>query len=120
MQPQLYLLVLFMDNLPPFEDGGFWKTAPCPEEGWRHFRVGTCTGLWRDNDTAYEILAIENESPGNGHVEGVFRWFFESCKRGSRDFVIKEVMNNKFASKLINHGFSRINRRDYIFYYKEM
>lgn len=110
-----------MDNthLPPFEDGGYWLTAPDPEERWRHYRVGTVTGLWRDAGNAYEILAIENESPGNGHVEATFSWFFQSCKRDKKDFIIKELMNEKFKSKLIRHGFIR-NGRDYIFHYKEM
>ncbi len=33
----------------------------------RLFRCGTCHGLYRVKDGAMEILAVQNDKPGNGH-----------------------------------------------------
>lgn len=93
-----------------FEDGGLWLSAPFPEEGWRHFRVGTCTGLYRAANAAYEILAIENSAPGNGHVEATLKLFYARCIRDNYMLVVLEVWNDKFRSKLASLGF--INREN--------
>lgn len=105
-----------MDNItvPPFEDGGLWQNPLAIGENWRHYRVGTCTGLYRDRDKAYEILTITNESPGNKHVEAAFAHFFTSCKRDKRDFIVREVWNPGLAAKLVKMGFTCINDDDYI------
>lgn len=104
--------------LPPFEDGGVWK-SPVNDGEWRRYRVGTCIGIYRARGIAYELLAIENSKPGNGHVEAVFSWFFKSCKRDKMHFVILSVMNDGFARKLINHGFTKFGE-DYYFRYEDM
>jgi len=101
-------------KLPPFEDGGLWLQSLYPEENWRHFRVGTCTGLYRAFNNAYEILAIENSKPGNGHVEAVLEWFYKSCRRDNYTFIIREVWNDNLRNKLIANGFILKERYDYI------
>lgn len=105
-----------MDNIkiPPFEDGGTWQNPLAIGQGWRHYRVGTVTGLWRDCDNAYEILAITNDAPGNGHLEATFAHFFASCKRDKRTMIVREVMNQRLAEKLIKMGFTALNEDDYI------
>jgi len=69
---------------------------------WSQFRVGTCKGMWRSTDTSYDILAILNEEKGNGHLEDVFEWFENSCKRDNKDLKVLEVWNKDFKKHLID------------------
>lgn len=106
-----------MDNvkeMPPFEDGGLWLEAVFPEEKWRHFRVGTCTGLYRAIPGVYEILAIENSSPGNGHVEATLQWFYTSCRRDKYNLAVLQVWSARLRSKLIAYGFVNMGTDNYI------
>ena len=78
-------------------------------DGWQEFKIGTCCGQWRAVNGAYEILSVINETPGNGHLQDVFDWFENSCKRDKRDLVILEVWNEKFLKHLIEkRGFEQI------------
>lgn len=101
-------------KLPAFEDGGLWGHPLNAGEGWRRFRVGTVSGIYRDRDNAYEILAISNDAPGNKNVEAAFAHFFASCKRDKRDFIVRQVLNDVFAAKLARLGFTALNEDDYI------
>lgn len=105
-----------MDSIkvPPFEDGGLWQNPFAIGEGWRHYRVGTCNGLYRATKTEYEILAISNDKPGNGHVEAAMVWFFKSCKRDKRNLVVREIFNKSLAEKLCRLGFTCKIGNDYI------
>lgn len=101
-------------EVPAFEDGGLWKNPFVIGEGWRLFRVGTCHGTYRATKDAYEILAMANDKPGNGHVEAMLSWFYKSCKRDKRVFIIKEVMDEGLRQKLIKQGFTCKIGKDYI------
>jgi len=111
-----------MDSIktPPFEDGGLWGHPFNIGEDWRLFRVGTVNGIYRDGNNTYEVLAIQNDEPGNKHVEAAFAYFFTSCKRDKRDFIVRQVWNIGLAAKLSKMGFTCINEDDYIKNYKEM
>jgi hypothetical protein len=65
------------------------------------FRIGTCHGLWNATGESYDILAIDNKEKGNGHLEDVFEWFENSCRRDNRDLKVLEVWNQKFKKHLI-------------------
>jgi len=65
------------------------------------FRVGTCYGLYDDSGTSYDIIAIFNRTPGNGHFEDVLEWFEASCKRDKRNLRIMEFFNQPFKKHLI-------------------
>lgn len=69
---------------------------------WMRFRIGTCEGLWRATDAAYQILAFRNNEPNNGHFTDVLQWFENSCIRDKKCFEILEVMNDRLKSHLIN------------------
>jgi hypothetical protein len=60
------------------------------------FRVGTVHGQWWAMDAAYVILSLINDQPGNGHLNDVFQWFENSCKRDRKQLVILEFMNDRF------------------------
>lgn len=91
-----------------------WKRAP----EWNVFQIGTCNGLWRDGGDAFEILALYNEFPGNGHLEDVFEWFEYSCRQNSRALRIRERMNTRFAEHLVRvRGFKHEQADDYIKYF---
>lgn len=75
------------------------------------FRIGTVGGLWNSNIELkrYNILAVDNSEPGNGHLEDVFDWFEMSCKRDKYDLVILEIFNDKFYNHLVDkRGFKDI------------
>lgn len=75
---------------------------------FKRFKVGTCKGLWRSTSRSYDILAITNDVPGNGHFEDVLEWFENSCKRDGRDLNILEVWNKDFKKHLIKkRGFKK-------------
>lgn len=84
-----------------------WESALGVDENFTKFRIGTCEGLWKATDTTYDILAITNSQPGNGHFEDVLQWFEHSCKRDRKSFRILEVWNKRFKMHLIRkRGFS--------------
>lgn len=85
------------------------------EDGWLRFRIGTCAGMWRSVEDAYEILAISNDVPGNGHLSDVFEWFENSCKRDKKNFRIRELWNEEFKKHLIEkRGFVVEGKNDLI------
>lgn len=87
--------------------------APWITADFTRFKIGTCEGLWRSTPTSYDILAIINTKPGNGHFIDVLEWFEQSCIRDNRDFQILEVWNERFKKHLIRkRGFHAIGRED--------
>lgn len=51
------------------------------------FKVGSCHGLYGCTNEAYELIAVMNDQPGNGHLTDVFEWFEASAKRDKKAFV---------------------------------
>lgn len=77
--------------------------------GYTRFRVGTCEGLWSCNKTHYILVSVVNNVPGNGHLDDVFEWFENSCKRDKKKFMIAELMNDRFKQHLVaKRGFTDI------------
>jgi hypothetical protein len=82
---------------------------------FKRFRIGTCHGLWRAYHYSYDILAIDNDQPGNGHFEDVLEWFENSCKRDIKALRMLEVGNKRFAKHLIEkRDFVRESMENYI------
>jgi len=82
---------------------------------FERFRIGTCGGLWRCKDNEYQILAIDNKEKGNGHLEDVFDWFINSCKRDKKSLVILELWNRRFKKHLMEkRGFKQYHINDLI------
>lgn len=77
----------------------YWD-RPYNKDGWQEFKVGTCKGLWGATEDTFDILAITNEQPGNGHLDDVMEWFEFSCRRENKSLRILEVWNKKFADHL--------------------
>lgn len=72
------------------------------------FRVGTCEGIYTVRDNAFQIIAVQNSKPGNGHFEDVIQWFENSCKRDKKNLMFMEIMNPKFGKHLCDkRGFKR-------------
>jgi len=70
-------------------------------EGFMNYRVGTCTGVYCWNEKAYMILSVGNNKEGNGHIQDVFDWFENSCKRDKKHLMVLEVWNKRFKNHLI-------------------
>lgn len=92
---------------------GQWEPLPGHTvdvaEGFLRFKVGTCNGLWRSTKSSYEILAVTNETPGNGHFDDVLEWFEQSCRRDKRSLRVLELWNEKLKKHLIEkRGFKDI------------
>ena len=73
----------------------------------KRFRVGTCSGIWKANDShkRYEIIGIANEEIGNGHFKDVIEWFEQSCKRDCYDLAFMELWNPRLKKHLKKIGF---------------
>lgn len=92
-----------------------WESILGVDAEFSKFRIGTCEGLWRSTKDSYDILAITNSQPGNGHLEDVLQWFEHSCKRDGKAFKILEVWNKGFMMHLIRkRGFSLYGKEDLI------
>ena len=79
------------------------------------FKVGTCHGLYTANGNTYELLAIVNDEPNNGHLQDVFDWFENSCKRDRYDLKVLELMNEDFKNHLVKQrGFKPCGKDDLI------
>lgn len=87
-----------------------FEVAPWPyEQSFMKFRVGTCEGLYTAFPGTYVIVAVTNNEPHNGHLNDVFEWFENSCKREKRNLRVAELMNPKFAIHLSEkRGFKKI------------
>jgi hypothetical protein len=88
---------------------------PANRHNWQVFKIGTCHGQWNMIDDSYVILAIINEKPGNGHLQDVFDWFENSCRRDNKSLKILHLWNYGFARHLITkRGFRYFNEEDLI------
>lgn len=96
-----------------------WECMGGIDESFTKFRIGTCEGLWRCVDDAYEILAVTNNVPGNGHFDDVLQWFEFACKRDGKALRIMEVWNKALKMHLIlkrgfsNHGIDHVIKRKF-------
>lgn len=102
-------------DLPLKEEGSWYR-----ERAWLHWRVGSCSGLWRPKNKSIEILSIVNEHPGNGHLTDVFEWFEHKARYEEKALVIKEFfMNPGFKKHLIKkRGFKPEGKDDVIKHFK--
>lgn len=78
-------------------------------DDWFRFRIGTCHGLWRSTSFSCDILVVDNDEPGNGHLEDTFEWFENSCRRDGKLLRIMEIFNSRFKKHLMEkRGFTEI------------
>ncbi len=79
------------------------------------YRVGTCDGIYSWTEKEYIIIGIGNSKQGNGHLDDVFEWFENSCKRDKKDLMVAEIVNNRFMNHLIEkRGFIAIDKENVI------
>lgn len=76
------------------------KVLPWLGGGVIRFRVGTCEGIYSVTDKSYIIIAINNNAPGNGHLNDVFEWFENSCKRDKKSLCVADIINPLFFNHL--------------------
>lgn len=70
------------------------------DESMKLFRIGTCEGLWMSIPESYCIISVVNSEPGNGHLDDVFEWFENSCKRDGKSLKVLELFNERFEHHL--------------------
>lgn len=79
-----------------------YELALADEAGpFRHFRVGTLGGQFRETENAYEILSLHNTEPGNGHFGDALEWFAYACRRAGKPLRIVHTMNPCLARHLV-------------------
>ena len=82
---------------------------------YKAFRVGTCHGLWGASATTFDLLALQNDKPGNGHFDDVLEWFENSCRRDGKDLRVLELWNEQLKFHLLEqHGFEEIDKENII------
>lgn len=93
-----------------------FEACPWPRnEAIMLFRIGTCEGQWMATDNAYCIISVINNVPGNGHLDDVFEWFENSCKRDKKALIVMELMNDRFKKHLLlKRGFSDMGKDNVI------
>jgi hypothetical protein len=97
----------------------YFETAPFYHPSATRFRVGTCTGIFSCDGDNYIIIGIGNDKQGNGHLQDVFDWFENSCKRDKKNLMVVEIMNKPFMKHLIEkRGFKAIDNNNVIKYFK--
>ena len=91
-----------------------FEATPWPRNpAFMLFRIGTCEGQWLSTETAFCIIAIINNKPGNGHLTDVFEWFEYAAKRDGKALMILEFMNDRFKKHCVEkRGFTAIPNRD--------
>lgn len=78
-----------------------YKVQMDSDTTWMLYRIGTCHGLWCAEDKTYDILAIMNNKPGNGHFNDVLEWFEQSCIRDKYDLRVLECWNTQLKIHLM-------------------
>ena len=97
-----------------------FETAPFYTNDVIRFRVGTCTGIFSFDGDNYIIIGIGNDKQGNGHLQDVFDWFENSCKRDKKNLMVVEIMNKRFMKHLIEkRGFTAIDNNNVIKIFKD-
>jgi len=92
----------------PFEVAP-WNQNLNPNYIWTQFRIGTCEGLFCATPISFDILAVINSMPGNGHFNDVLQWFEYSCRRDNKLLRILETWNQEFKIHLIEkRGFINV------------
>jgi hypothetical protein len=92
-----------------------FETAPFYHPSATRFRVGTCDGIYSCESNKYIIIGVTNHEQGNGHLQDVFDWFENSCKRDKKDLMVAELMNDGFKKHLIEkRGFTAIDENNVI------
>lgn len=71
-----------------------------PDSPILRFRIGTCEGIFFSDKESYTIIAIDNKYPGNGHLQDVFDWFENSCKRDKKSLRFVDIINHRFLKHL--------------------
>lgn len=79
-----------------------FEVAPWITKDFQRFRVGTCEGLYGRKGKDLAILAISNREPNNGHLNDVFEWFEDSCKKAKCNLWVLEIWNENFRKHLID------------------
>jgi hypothetical protein len=98
-----------------------WESMGGVDDNYVKFRIGTCEGLWSATETTFDILAITNSQPGNGHFEDVLQWFEHACKRDKKNLRILEVWNKELKMHLIKkRGFNPEGPDHVVKHYKRM
>lgn len=83
------------------------------------FKVGTCFGLYQIEKHSLDIIAIQNDKKGNGHLDDVLEWFEYSCKTNKKDLRIMELMNKRFKKHLIlKRGFQKQGANNVIKFFR--
>ena len=82
------------------------------------YHVGTCAGIYASTPETYDIIAVVNDTPGNGHFEDVLEWFEQSCRRDRRALRFMEILNERLRDHLVNkRGFQYEGENNCIKYF---
>lgn len=103
-----------------FIDKGQWETRELqrlafllnmregdfPDVPWRSFEYGSMRGQFRHVDSAIELLAIANLSPGNGHFKRMICSLENQCRQSHKSLRIRQFNNTDLKAWFIRRGYS--------------
>ena len=97
-----------------------FEIAPFYTPDVTRFRVGTCNGIFSFDANNYIIIGVTNDKQGNGHLQDVFDWFENSCKRDKKNLMVAEIMNKALMKHLIEkRDFVAIDNNNVIKHFKK-
>lgn len=86
-------------------------------DGVVQYRIGTCTGLYEYNDEGISIIVIDNDKPGNGHLDDVFEWFEYAAREKKKRLWIRQFFNSLFQDHCIKkRGFTQSDKNPHDVY----
>lgn len=76
--------------------------GPFNDHSQKAYKIGTCNGLYKIDGKFMILIAINNDNPGNGHLNDVFQWFEWAAKEAGMPLMIVAFMNERFYNHCIN------------------
>ena len=76
-------------------------------KNWREFLIGSVKGIYFVENKSYNIVAIQNTKPKNGHFERAVEWFEKSARQDKYILRFLETNNPKLVQKLLSLGYQQ-------------
>ncbi len=97
-----------------------FESANWHDPQFQLFRIGTCEGMWQSTSESFDIIAVVNNKPGNGHFKDVLQWFENSCYRDKKDLRVMEIWNDRLLGHLTSKlGFKKLGKNHAIKHWKK-
>lgn len=81
----------------------------------RHFKVGTCRGMYAMGNREIKVIYIANEQPGSGHTDDVIEWIEHSAKKEGYNVRFTGIEHPGFRNHLVKtRGYLKKGKGDLV------